>query len=92
MMKKIFLRCVGLQIALVLAACGSSDPGAASGQAQEEASASNATCSIDSLRELLDVRLVSVTEEAEPVPHCKVAGVIGTETNFELLLPNDWNG
>jgi len=92
MVKKIFLRCVGLQIALVLAACGSSDPGAASGQAQEEASASNATCSIDSLRELLDVRLVSVTEEAEPVPHCKVAGVIGTETNFELLLPNDWNG
>jgi feruloyl esterase len=25
-------------------------------------------------------------------PHCKVAGVIGTETNFELLLPNNWNG
>lgn len=92
MMKKIILRCVGLQIALVLAACGSSDPGAASGQAQEEASASNATCSIDSLREVPDVRLISATEEAEPVPHCKVAGVIGTETNFELLLPENWNG
>ena len=26
------------------------------------------------------------------MPHCKVAGVIGTETNFELLLPDDWNG
>jgi feruloyl esterase len=25
-------------------------------------------------------------------PHCKVAGVIGTETHFELLLPDDWNG
>ena len=26
----------------------------------------------------------------QPVSHCKVAGVIGTETNFELLLPEDW--
>jgi feruloyl esterase len=26
------------------------------------------------------------------VPHCRVAGVIGTETNFELLLPDEWNG
>ena len=26
------------------------------------------------------------------MPHCKVAGVIGTETNFELLLPDNWNG
>lgn len=49
-------------------------------------------CSIESLRDLPDVRLTSVTEEAEPVPHCKVAGVIGTETNFELLLPENWNG
>jgi len=33
-----------------------------------------------------------VTAQAAPVPHCKVAGVIGTETNFELLLPETWNG
>ena len=91
-MKKLLRRFVGLQMALVMAACGSSDPGAVSGQAQEETSVANATCSVDSLRELLDVRLVSVTEETEPVLHCKVTGVIGTETNFELLLPADWNG
>ncbi len=24
--------------------------------------------------------------------HCKVTGVIGPEINFELLLPQDWNG
>ena len=26
------------------------------------------------------------------VPHCKVDGTIGDEINFELLLPDDWNG
>ena len=25
-------------------------------------------------------------------PHCKVLGVIGKEINFELLLPDEWNG
>jgi len=49
-------------------------------------------CTLESLRELPDVRITSVTEESQFAPHCKVAGVIGTETNFELLLPNDWNG
>ena len=38
------------------------------------------------------MRLVSATKETAPVPHCKVAGVIGAETNLELLLPDDWNG
>jgi feruloyl esterase len=49
-------------------------------------------CNAESVRALPDVRLISVTEESSPVVHCKVAGVIGTETHFELLLPNDWNG
>ena len=49
-------------------------------------------CSIESMAQLPDVRIASTTEETEPVPHCKVAGVIGTEINFELLLPTDWNG
>ena len=26
------------------------------------------------------------------VPHCKVEGTIGDEINFELLLPDEWNG
>jgi len=49
-------------------------------------------CSAEFMRALPDVRLTSVTEESSPVAHCKVAGVIGTETNFELLLPETWNG
>jgi feruloyl esterase len=42
--------------------------------------------------ELPDVRLTSVTYETAPVDHCKLAGVIGTETHFELLMPDRWNG
>jgi feruloyl esterase len=50
------------------------------------------SCTEQSLRSLPDVRITSVTPEAAPAPHCKVAGVIGTETHFELLLPDNWNG
>ena len=36
--------------------------------------------------------IISQTELIQvPTPHCKVSGIIGTEINFELLLPNDWN-
>jgi feruloyl esterase len=49
------------------------------------------TCDVTSLPELPNVSITSVTRESTPVPHCKVAGVIGTETNFELLLPDTWN-
>jgi feruloyl esterase len=49
-------------------------------------------CGLDQLLSSPDVRFLSVSSEAAPVPHCKVAGVIGAETNFELLLPDDWNG
>jgi hypothetical protein len=36
--------------------------------------------------------LPQVTQESAPAPHCKVAGVIGSEIRFELLLPDEWNG
>ena len=49
-------------------------------------------CNLESLPQLPDVRITSVTQESVPVLHCKVGGVIGTETNFELLMPDDWNG
>ena len=42
-----------------------------------------------------DVRVVSAEiVEADSVSpaHCKVAGLIGPEINFELLLPAEWNG
>ena len=49
-------------------------------------------CSATAFPPLPDVWIRSVTHETAPVPNCKVAGVIGTETNFELLLPDTWNG
>jgi len=49
-------------------------------------------CNAESIEAPPDVELTTVVHESSPVPHCKVAGVIGTETNFELLLPDEWNG
>jgi feruloyl esterase len=49
-------------------------------------------CSLESLPQLPDVTITSVTQEANPAPHCKVTGVIGPEIHFELLLPDTWNG
>lgn len=54
--------------------------------------AAEGSCSIEALPGLPDVRISASTNENAPVPHCKIAGVIGTETNFELLLPDNWNG
>ena len=45
--------------------------------------------------ELVDLRIGSAEHlpETEGLPaHCRVTGVIETEINFELLLPDDWNG
>jgi feruloyl esterase len=49
-------------------------------------------CTIASFRSLPEVRIISAEKEAEPVPHCKLLGVIGHQTHFELLLPDHWNG
>jgi len=49
-------------------------------------------CKTESFPQLPDLAITSVTQEALPAPHCKVAGVIGPEINFELLLPEKWNG
>ena len=49
-------------------------------------------CKVESLPELPDVTLTAVAHESAPTPHCKVAGVIGPEIHFELLLPEKWNG
>jgi len=77
---------------LVLAVSGCSD--SVDQQVAHEVSAQQTapTCAIESLKTLPDVQITSTAKETEPVPLCKVSGVIGTETNFELLLPNDWNG
>ena len=49
-------------------------------------------CKTELFPQLPDVNLTSATFESAPVPHCKVAGVIGPEIHFELLLPETWNG
>ena len=49
-------------------------------------------CDTAGFSPLPDVALQSITKMNEPKPHCRVVGVIGTETGFELLLPDDWNG
>ena len=41
---------------------------------------------------LPDVRIESTQHIAKPASHCKVAGIIGPEIRFELLLPDSWNG
>lgn len=50
------------------------------------------TCSESAFPSIPDVRITAVTHQTTPAPNCKVSGVIGTETNFELLLPDTWNG
>lgn len=71
-------------LAVVWAAAGAVDPPAAQMSCSE----------VSSLR-LSDVR-ISVAEPVAPSgdakAHCRVAGVIGKEIHFELLLPDDWNG
>ena len=49
-------------------------------------------CNIESFPQFPDVSIASVAQETQPTPHCKVAGVIGPEIHFELLLPDKWNG
>ena len=80
--RKIYRLASFLQLSLLVGCAAADSP-----SAQQETA-----CSLDSLPELPDVRLTSATHETTPADHCRVAGVIGTETNFELLLPDDWNG
>ena len=52
-------------------------------------------CGDLALLQLIDMRITSAEQmpagDAEPA-HCRVTGVIETEINFELLLPEEWNG
>ena len=60
--------------------------------AQPQPAPEEDSCSVGSLPNLPDVRLTDVTRAEAPVQLCKITGVIGTETHFELLLPERWNG
>ncbi|HOS73506.1 MAG TPA: tannase/feruloyl esterase family alpha/beta hydrolase, partial [Bacteroidales bacterium] len=41
---------------------------------------------------LPDVKITEAEIVAEGSSYCKVLGIIGKEINFEILLPDDWNG
>ena len=46
-------------------------------------------CDVNSLAQLPNVTITSVTRDTQPVPHCKVSGVIGPEIRFDLVLPEE---
>lgn len=48
-------------------------------------------CSINSLPELPEVTISSISQETDYAPHCKISGIIGKHIKFELLLPENWN-
>ena len=48
-------------------------------------------CNIGSFPHFPDVTISYVVQETQPASHCKIVGVIGSEINFELLLPDEWN-
>ena len=50
------------------------------------------TCTTEAFTRLPEATITSATEESAPAPHCKIAGKIGAEIQFELLLPAKWNG
>ena len=93
-----------MAIATVLSACdGRWSPGGAdhdsSRPATETTNGSDITredaCASLSGLHLIDLRLTAsehVPAGADTPMHCRVMGVIETEINFELLLPDEWNG
>ena len=88
-MKSRFSLILSVAFMLPLTAIAMSDAHSASGNAEYS---SNQACSKAFIPAMKDVEIASVTSETAPVPHCKVAGVIGAENHFELLLPETWNG
>ncbi|MCH9729540.1 MAG: tannase/feruloyl esterase family alpha/beta hydrolase [Actinomycetia bacterium] len=61
-------------------------------EAAADAESAGLSCRPESFGELTDVRLISITVESSPAPHCMVIGFIGAEIGFELRLPDAWNG
>ena len=49
-------------------------------------------CSLSVFPDLPQVQLITATLQDNQAHHCKITGRIEDEINFELLLPQDWNG
>ena len=67
------------------------------GRVARPAVANPADCASLTTLKLPDVKVTeaaavpAATTGAVSVPHCRVAGVIGKEIRFTLLLPDEWN-
>jgi len=51
-----------------------------------------AECNVNAIPSVPDVRILTSEAKSDPAAHCRIVGEIGTETGFELLLPDEWNG
>ena len=56
-----------------------------------QAAETDACASLETLA-LPDFSISVVELIEEPVPHCKLTGVLGREIGFSVWLPTDWNG
>jgi hypothetical protein len=91
------LSCGPVLSTLLVVGCGDANDGQLSPVANARTASSD--CAALSTVSLPDVRITVATGVAasqEPsgvhVAHCKVQGVIGKEIQFEVLLPDEWNG
>ena len=80
-------KCLYLLVLILLFFCGVATT-------QTNSSPTTAPClPCEELKELdlPDVKITGASLTDDPVPHCKLLGVIGKEIHFELLLPDSWN-
>ncbi len=87
------LKCRLAVVAIVLGGCTSQPPPTCSelvGLQMSPVRAGDESASPEYNVQILAAEQLAA-DDALPA-HCKVTGVIGPEINFELLLPQDWNG
>src|SRR5215212_1630611 len=84
-----------LRMAAGLVAAASLSVGLAivdAGQTQTAGCASLGSLRLPDVRISEAVAVPAATAGAVRAGHCRVNGVVGTETRFSLLLPETWNG
>ena len=83
---------VGLSIAALCAATAAAQDTRVAKSSASDCAALAATAFTDvHITQAVAVAAAATSRAAIRVAHCKVSGVIGKETRFVLLLPDDWN-
>ncbi|NKB34919.1 MAG: tannase/feruloyl esterase family alpha/beta hydrolase [Pseudomonadales bacterium] len=49
-------------------------------------------CDTELFSGIVDIEISDISQKSDPVNHCEITGVIGTELQFRLWLPESWNG